>query len=448
MIIAKRLKGKAIAAWLGPTGDAARRAVTNLRHQLTKQPRRLDLYYDITDPWSYLAAQAASRLAEAYPVEVAVTVISKPASDVDPAPDMRGKHGVRDAQLLADYWDVDFPGKKEPDPVSLREVGAALVRERPARDQLRAILELSHAMWSGDRKALQKLLGTWGTEATGAVAPALNANYAELRKTGHYQGGMLRYGGEWYWGIDRLAFLEQQLAKDFGSDIAHVITPRPETDRGALALSTKPLACEMWFSFRSPYSYIALERIEELLAPHHVPLVLRPVMPMVSRGMQMPSIKRLYIARDAKREADRQGIPFGQLCELNAKGVDNCIAIAHWANERGKLMAFARSATRGVWAEARDLAEYVDLRYVVERAELPWDEAKQALGYPGGRSESGPLHLRPDAAKWAQNNAADLAVIGLWGVPSFRCGDFVAWGQDRMPLLADRLRRHRLANPS
>jgi hypothetical protein len=30
-------------------------------------------------------------------------------------------------------------------------------------------------------------------------------------------------------------------------------------------------------------------------------------------------------------------------------------------------------------------------------------------------------------------------------VPSLRCRDFVAWGQDRLPLLADRLRRHALA---
>jgi 2-hydroxychromene-2-carboxylate isomerase len=47
--------------------------------------------------------------------------------------------------------------------------------------------------------------------------------------------------------------------------------------------------------------------------------------------------------------------------------------------------------------------------------------------------------------KWATASAADLQVIGLWGVPSFRIGDFVTWGQDRLPLLADRLRRHKSA---
>src|SRR6188768_3446006 len=122
MIIAKRLKGKAIAAWLGPTGDAARRAVAGIRQQIKKEPRRLDLYFDIADPWSYLVGQAVSRLIDAYPVELGVHIVTPPASDVDPAPTMRPKHAVRDAQLRAEYWDIDFPGKKEADPGALREV--------------------------------------------------------------------------------------------------------------------------------------------------------------------------------------------------------------------------------------------------------------------------------------------------------------------------------------
>ena len=46
---------------------------------------------------------------------------------------------------------------------------------------------------------------------------------------------------------------------------------------------------------------------------------------------------------------------------------------------------------------------------------------------------------------WANAAATDMAVFNLWGVPSFKVGDFVAWGQDRLPLLADRLRRDALA---
>lgn len=433
MIIAKRLKGKAIAAWLGPTGEAARRAVTKVRRELGKAPSRLDFYFDVADPWSYLTAQVAHRLVEAYPVELDVHVISTPASDVAAQPQLRAKHSVRDAQQLAEYWDIDFPGKKEADPGAIREVASALIRNRPAADQLRAILELSGAMWANDRKALTKLLGTWGTESTNSIAPVLSANYEELRKAGHYQGGMLQYGGEWYWGVDRLPYLEAVLARDFGtgSHVAHVVKPRSDADRGPVSLSEKPLTCELWFSFRSPYSYLALEQIEQILAPYNVPLELRPVMPMVTRGVPLPNVKRMYIVRDAKREADRLAIPFGEICDPLGDGVDNLLAIAHWASQRGALLAFAKSAMRGIWSEARDMSEYVDLRFVVERAGLPWDEAKQAV-------------TKTDWQKWTQTNVADLTVIGLWGVPSVRCGDFVAWGQDRLPLLADRLRRHSL----
>jgi 2-hydroxychromene-2-carboxylate isomerase len=437
MIIAKRLKGKAIATWLGPTGDAARRALTRARQRITNAPRRLDFYFDIADPMSYLTAQAVARLVAAYPVELAVHVITPPASDVDPAPGLRARHAVRDARLIAEYWNVDFPAHREADSNLVREVGTALIRDRPAADQLRVATELAGAMWRGDKKRLGELLLAHGTESSGSVAPILNTNYADLRKAGHYQGAMLAYDGTWYWGIDRLPYLEAALAEATGVTprLPSVVAPRPEAERGPLKLSDKPLACELWFSFRSPYSYLALERIEAVLAPHGVPLVVKPIAPMVMRGIQLPNIKRMYIVHDAKREADRHGIPFGELCDPLGPGIDHCIAIAHRAAQHGRVMAFARSAMRGIWAEALDMTEYVDLRTVVERAGIAWDDARAALA---------PEAVR-EAMKAAQTSAAELAVYSLWGVPSVRCGEFVAWGQDRLDLLADRLRRHALA---
>jgi 2-hydroxychromene-2-carboxylate isomerase len=435
MIIAKRLKGKAIAAWLGPTGDAARRALERVRQKITSEPRKLAFYFDIEDPWSYLTAQAVGRLQQAYPIDLEVHVVTPPASDVDAAPTLRPKHAVRDAQYLAEYWDIDFPGKRDADPGMARDVATALVRQRPGAEQLACVLELAGAMWSGDKKKLASSLGTWGTESHGTVPPILNDTYAKLRDAGHYQGGMIKYGGEWYWGIDRLPYLEEALARDLGTDVAHVISARPQSDRGALKLSDKPLQCEMWFSFRSPYSYLALEQIESVLAPYNVPLVLRPIPPMVARGLPVPQVKRMYIVRDAKREADRLGIAFGELCDPLGTGVDNCLSIVNRALAHGQGMAFAKSAMRGIWSEAKDVAEYVDLKEIVERAGMSWEDARTALE---------PAAVTA-ALKQANGYAEDLAVIGLWGVPSFRIGDFVAWGNDRLPLLADRLRRHALA---
>jgi 2-hydroxychromene-2-carboxylate isomerase len=429
MSLTSRLKGKAIAAWLGPTGDVARRAANTLRRR--GMPSRLDVYFDIEDAWSYLAAQVATRLVDAYQVELGFHVVTPPASDVAPQPLLRTAHAVRDCQLLAEYWDLDFPGTKTADPGMVRDVGTVLVRERPAREQLAAALELAAMVWRNDRKGLLPLLGRYGQEAHGSVPPILNAAYAELRAAGHYQGATFAYNGGWYT-LDRINHLEDAIAEQLGVEAKRVVAPRPIAERGGKPLGGKgPLTCEMWFSFRSPYSYLALEQIEAVLAPYDVPLALRPIAPMVARGMPMPSLKRMYIALDAKREADRLGIRFGEICDPLGAGVDNCLAIIAWAAARSPAaaLAFARSAMRGIWAEARDVTNYVDLRELVERAELPWHEAKHALG-------------NPDGAKQAQVNANDLAVFGLWGVPSFRIGELSIWGQDRLPLIADRLRRH------
>lgn len=411
-----------------------RRAVASVRSVLTSSPRRMDVYFDITDPWSYLTAQIADRLVAAYGVELGFHTITPPASDVNAQPALRTQYALRDAQELTAYYDLEFPGKREADPGMVRDVGTVLVRERPAAEQLAIALALGNALWTNDKKALTELLGKHGAEAHGSVAPILNTKYAELRKAGHYQGAMIHYGGEWYWGVDRLAHLEAALARDLGRPIANVVGVRPEAERAGRPLSKKPLACEMWFSFRSPYSYLALQQIEDVLAPFGVPLVLKQVLPMVSRGVPLPSVKRMYIALDAKREADRLGIPFGELCDPLGPGIAHCLTLQHWANGKGAGLPLARSVTRGIWAEARDVTEYVDLKFLVERAGLPWDEAKHEIE---ANAEA--------ASKVAADNAAELNGAGLWGVPSFRVGDFVAWGQDRLPLLVDRLRRHQLA---
>jgi len=435
MSIGSRIKGRAIAAFLGPTGRGARGLVAEARRRIAREPVRLELFHDPTDPWSYLAAQVVERLVRAYPaVELAIHIVSPPASDVAPAGDLRARYAVRDSLELAAYWDLVFTGKREADPNLLRKVSTALIKPRPVPEQLAAIISLGQAMWDNDAKRVDLLVGQLGTESQAGVGPALATAYGALRDRGHYQGGMLTYRGEWYWGIDRIGYLEAALAKDAGVPPVGVLNRRSDAERGPLPLVTAkaPLVMDLWFSFRSPYSYIALERITDVIGSAPVELRLRPVPPMVDRGLPVPRVKRLYIAFDAKREADRLGIPFGTLCEPRGNAVPACLAIAKWAIADGKGLAFARSALRGIWSEALDLSDYVDLRTVVERAGLDWDGARAAIA-------------DPEAASYATGNAADLGVAGLWGVPAFRIGDLTTWGQDRLDLIADRLRRHAAA---
>jgi 2-hydroxychromene-2-carboxylate isomerase len=430
MTVIDKLKGVAINAYLGAPGQSARAAVAEARRRLSGETRRLDFYFDHTDPGSYLLAQAVERLVRAYPVELAFHLVGPPASDVDPDPELRTRHAVRDARDLAAHWDVDFAGKKEVDPNHARKVGAVLVRQRPAAEQLAIAIEMGRALWANDVKTLTILVGKFGTEAMGALPPVLASGYEALRRRGHYRGGSLGYGGDWFVGIERLSFLEARLARDTDVTAPPVLTARPADSRAPEPVAkTERVTLEMWFSFRSPFSYLALDPIADLVARYPVDLRLRPVLPLVQRGVPLPSIKRMYLARDAKREAERLGIPFGNLCDPVGVGAEHCMAIAKVAIDAGRGLEFLRSAARGIWSEALDMSSYVDLRQVVERAGLSWEVAREALG-------------KTDWKDWAKTNAEDLGLAGLWGVPSFRVGDYVTWGQDRIPLLEDRLRRH------
>lgn len=435
MIVAKRLKGKAIAALLGPAGQKARTALARARSD-----GPLAYYYDVEDPWSYLGAQLLSRLVAAYGVPFELHVISRPASDVVTSLAMRDAYSVRDCQELAHYYDLDFPGKKTADPGIAVRMASGLIRDLTAAQKLEAILEMGRGLWSSDPKPVALTLGKIGSESTVAVPPRLAEAYAKQRKRGHYLGAMFWYRGEWFNAIERITYLEAELARDTGKPVAGVLKVRPESERGPLVLATdkhKPtLALEVFFSYRSPYSYLALEQLAKRPELHGVPIWLRPIRPMVARGHALATDKRTYILADAKREADRQGVPFGEICDPLGKGVEACLAISHHLLKRPDgqeaLMTFARSALRGAWSEARDLAEYVDLRAVVERAQLPWAEASRWVADPEGQAT-------------AVANASDLEAIGLWGVPSFRVGDLWLWGQDRLPIVLDRLRRHAIA---
>ena len=182
-----------------------------------------------------------------------------------------------------------------------------------------------------------------------------------------------------------------------------------------------------WYlSFRSPYTGIVAERVKALADAHGAEIKLRFVLPMVMRGMQVPRAKGFYIMRDAVREAERMGIPFGNMRDPVGEPVERGYAILHRAIEMGKGLEFAKSFLSGVWAEGLDAGSDRGLRTITERAGLSWSDMKPLIGGD---------HWRADA----EANQQEMFRHGVWGVPSFRVGDVVAWGQDRLWLIEEAL---------
>lgn len=432
MALLDKVKGVAINAFLSEGANRVRRGLDDARRRIKGEPNRIELYYQVDDPYSYFLVQLLPTLLDHTGAECEVYVVGAPAADAAPEPGLRARYAVDDAAELARYYELDFPERPVvPDDGPIMRANQVMVVDRPPAEQLRAARTVSAALFGRDADALAKAMGELGSEASGMVKPKLAENYRRLCDRGHYWGGTLRYGSEWYWGVDRLHYLEDELAQ-----AASVLKRRPESEREPERLTKEPddrLTLDFYHSLRSPYSYLALARVLELPERYDIDLNIKPVLPMVMRGLQVPRTKRMYIVRDAKREADRLGIPFGNICDPLGDGIGKCLAIFKYAQTQDKAGAFLLSVGRGAWSEALNIADDDDLRTIVERAGLSWSDAQTAMADDSWE-------------QMAADNRGDLEAAGLWGVPSFQLGTFRTWGQDRIEILEDRLRRHFASN--
>jgi len=176
---------------------------------------------------------------------------------------------------------------------------------------------------------------------------------------------------------------------------------------------------DYYFSFRSPYSYLSGPRAFALADHHDVEVVFRGVIPMAMRGQSVPRAKQLHTLRDVKREADRLGMPFGRIHDPIGEGAMRCLLVSEHAKDAGRVREFVLTASRGIWAEAVDVAPDAGLRDVCTRARLDWDACAAALEDPA-------IHARVEA------NTQRLLDLGHWGVPVFDLDGDLYWGQDRI----------------
>ena len=319
-------KSKAVGAVLNAylSSRPAKHALFNVGRVLSGGRRRARLYYRADDPYSHLLAQVAPRLMSTYRMEIQVIPVAKPGLSANPAPEMLLDHAIHDAAILAQSYGLSFPADAGPPPEDrVRRVHAVLLEPRPAEDQLKLAIELGEAAWRDDGEALGAIVERHGGMSGESVRPALDANYEALERAGHYQPGMLYYGGDWYWGIDRLCHLEARLHRE-GLEGLLGLSAGPSARLASMikATGTDKPTIELFFSFRSPYSYVSLPQLIALRDRYGIDVKVRPVLPMVMRGLAVPKAKRLYIVHDAKREADRLGIPFGRVCDPVGKGID------------------------------------------------------------------------------------------------------------------------------
>jgi 2-hydroxychromene-2-carboxylate isomerase len=372
----------------------------------------IDYFHQADDPYSHLVVQLLPALARRYEVEVRPHLVPPPDDAAAPERARLRAYALRDAARLAAEYGLEFPeGARLPEPHAVRSAAAALAAALAEADFAERAVDVGAALWTGR---------TAPAEGDGATALALGA--AERERLGHYLGGMLHFEGEWFWGVDRLNHLEERLSAR-GRDREPgqpPIAPYRDAGLAKAVAGAGPTVIECWFSFRSPYSWIAFPRVRALARRHGAELRLRYILPMVMRGLPVPRVKARYIMFDTKREAERVGLPFGTIVDPVGAGAERALAVAHAAVPLGLAEEFSERALRGAWAEGVDLASDKGLYGVAQAAGLTKAQVDAALADEGWRAA-------------AEANREALFEAGLWGAPSYRVnGGPAHWGQDRL----------------
>ena len=424
----KAAAGRAIAGLLtSPRVRDIGRGLRSTARRARGAPALVEYFHQVDDPYSHLVLQALPALAANYACRLETHLASPPDDSVAPDRERLRAWSRRDAAEVAVAVGLEFndPGHEADRDLATQSsrvmallLAADGMRTAAAGDALADALSVSRAMWRSDRATIS----SFPAASADAASAALEAGAARRRKLGHYLGAMLYFEGEWYWGIDRLAHLEQRLrSAGLAHDIAApLIAQVPEVQCRHRPTNGQRPELHFFCSLRSPYTYLAVPRIVELARCYEARLRIRFVLPMVMRGLPVPREKRLYILRDTKREAERLGMPFGRIADPVGVPTERGLAVLHHAMAVDRGPEFLWSFLRGVWAEGIDAGSDSGLRTIAAMAGLGETAVSTALRDHSWREV-------------ANRNREEMLALGLWGVPSFHVDDRPArWGQDRL----------------
>ncbi|MDE2361346.1 MAG: DsbA family protein [Hyphomicrobiales bacterium] len=400
------------------------RAFRAARRRVRCAPATVHFFFGADDPYSHLAAQMLEPLAARYRISVAPHIVSPPQDSAAPERQRLFDYALRDAAIVAHRYGLSWPAPaKAPSPTMRAGALACLASGLESGRFSEVAAKVGWALWSG------AAVPTAPRAPDETVARLMREGDALRKAFGHYLCGMFYFEGEWYWGVDRLHYLEGRLA-DLGFDRqpgASMLAPY-QRESVAPKISASDATVDLWFSFRSPYSYIALQRVADLAAASGATLRLRYILPMVMRGLPVPLEKRLYIMRDCKREADTVGMSFGRTVDPVGVGVERALAVLHHVVPTGRGIAFAHSALKAAFADGIDLASDDGLAEAARRAGVSDQDVNAALADESWRTT-------------AEENRKALFAAGLWGAPTFCVdGSPAHWGQDRIWALEEDLR--------
>jgi 2-hydroxychromene-2-carboxylate isomerase len=400
---------------------------------LSKYPQKpipVTVYLALNDPYSYLLVQVLPQWLKNHPVKLSIKLISEALVPDKHFSKQWHQWALHDAQLLAQ--EIQLKTFTQLPSIQAIISGQQLWQLQPKT--LDNIVDIFHQVW-------QPTIKEYFPISTPVINHLLH-NQQQLLRQGFYLPASINCLGRWYWGIDRLPLLVKQLDGlcqkpcDNSIDQFACINHNFYAKRIA-TMSTIVAGCEieslvslshsstddpnqlvLYLSLRSPYSYLAWQKIKQLIKQYHVPLSVRFVLPLKMRGVQVSRAKMSYIYLDAARQCELLNIPFKQFSDPLGGGVENASQLLNYMEDKGKLAQYIDAIYDAVYNNGQNLAATKSLVRICQLLNVDYQAAK----------------IYDKHAPWQveiQQNQQALNRLNFWGVPCLCYQTVRVWGQDR-----------------
>lgn len=421
----------------------------------------LELWFDFSCPYAYLASRQAKRLATEIDwrpmllggVFRGIGAGDGPMATLSP---QKQAHNYHDMHRWADLFGEPF---RLPAAHPMRTVQALRTLLALPRTWWPAAIEaIFAAYWQrGDDvtrpEVIAQALGTAGVPADAiadaaqraddpAIKDELRQRTDEAISLGIFgaPAWVMRGGGDprLIWGQDRMGWVEAMLA---GWQLAGPPPggPRrlaPVTPLGPAAAGK---TLDVYFDVASPFAYLGLTQLPALAAsgvrPRLVPILLGALFRDIHQAnvpwFAMPAPKQRYVGLEMQRWASWWGEPFDLPRKFPQRTITAqrlCLLAAAEGWQTGVRIATALA--RSMWAEQADLEDDATLRAILTAAGLPDGVPARWLAQTQEPAIKAQLAANTTAAREA----------GVFGVPTFIVdGQHLFWGQDRLDLVAKAL---------
>ncbi|PTQ91188.1 DsbA family protein [Agitococcus lubricus] len=343
-------------------------------------PRRLaaitptiTVWLRCNDPYSYLLVQVLPQLANQFELQFEIKLL--PYQE----PNHFLSHELRDAWYLAQLHQLSFHEFQTPNEESCQLANQILLAEHDLalEDYLTLIKQVFLCLWEHQSHKLRTLALRFSPFPLEQSQRRLLINQHQLTQFGQDKAAYLHYQGHWFWCLDDLLFLTEQLSaaglgQEYQSGLylpSHTPDYLINDTEQLTIIRRQKYQLDYYFHLNEPWSYLYFQPVCRLAEYYQLKLHLKPI--LLSQyddcSLDLSWYQRL---QTLTWFAQKTQTDFGRICLANDKAMMYSLNLICLAKSQGLDQAVSLAVLQRIWATGHDLSYSSSLKQLIKETGL------------------------------------------------------------------------------